>query len=193
MVRKHDRYRIAGFVPYLVRPTLPRKLIAVLPENLLRLPHSRAFADGLAKTQKNKRRVVFPPRPQLLEPCRQLQMFHPARLSRVGVGVLRYVIAMGYRVIKRHKTKITCVFHIRYLPKNHIVKNRKPRYAAFGFSNIRIFYQNPASDQLPPVRRHTKSIIMNSAVLTGLMPIATLSSLRSIVVSSLRTSSQRIL
>ena len=45
MVRKHDRYLIARLIPYLVRPNLSRKLIAVLPENLLRLPHSRAFAD----------------------------------------------------------------------------------------------------------------------------------------------------
>lgn len=117
MVRKHDGYRITGLIPYLMRPTLPRKLIAVLPENLLRLPHSRAFADGLANTQKNKRRVVFPPRPHLLEPRRQLQMFHPARLARIGVCVLRYVIAMRYRVVKRHKTKIICIFHICYLPK----------------------------------------------------------------------------
>ena len=100
MIRKHDRYRIPDLIPYLVRPALPRKLIAVLPENLLRLPHSRAFADRLAKTQKNKRRIVFPPRPQLLEPCRQLQMFHPARLARISVGVLRYVITMRYRVVK---------------------------------------------------------------------------------------------
>jgi hypothetical protein len=120
MIWKHDRYRIPDLIPYLVRPALPRKLIAVLPENLLRLPHSRAFADGLAKTQKNKRRIVFPPQPQLLKPCRQLQIFHPARLTCIGVGVLRYAIAMGYRVVKRHKTKIICIFHICYLPKKII-------------------------------------------------------------------------
>ena len=45
MIRKHDRYRIPDLIPYLVRPNLSRKLIAVLPENLLCLPHSRAFAD----------------------------------------------------------------------------------------------------------------------------------------------------
>ena len=45
MIWKHNRYRIPDLIPYLVRPNLSRKLIAVLPENLLRLPHSRAFAD----------------------------------------------------------------------------------------------------------------------------------------------------
>ena len=94
MVRKHDRYRIARLIPYLMRPDLSRKLIAVLPENLLRLPHSRAFADGLAKAKKSKRRVVFPPLPQLLKPRRKLQMLHPASLARIGVGVLRHVVAM---------------------------------------------------------------------------------------------------
>ena len=94
MIRKHDRYRIPDLIPYLVRPNLSRKLIAVLPENLLRLTHSRAFANGLAKTKKNKRLVVFPPLPQFLEPCRKLQMLNPARLARIGVGVLSRVVAM---------------------------------------------------------------------------------------------------
>ena len=98
MIRKHDRYRIPDLVPYLVRPDLPRKLIAVLPENLLRLPHGRAFADGLVKTQKNKGRIIFSSLFQLLEPCRQLQMLHTARLA--CIGSLHYVIAMGYRVVK---------------------------------------------------------------------------------------------
>ena len=45
MIRKHDRYLIARLIPYLVRPNLSHTPIAVLPENLLCLPHSRAFAD----------------------------------------------------------------------------------------------------------------------------------------------------
>ena len=94
MIRKHDRYRIARLIPYLMRPDLSRKLIAILPENLLRFPHSRAFADGLAKTKKSKRRIVFPPQSQLLKPCRKLQMLHPASLARIGIGVLRHVVAM---------------------------------------------------------------------------------------------------
>ena len=118
MIRKHDRYRIPDLIPYLVRPNLSRKLIAILPENLLRLPHSRAFADRLAKAKKSKCRVVFPPLPQLLKPRRKLQMLYPARLARISV--LRYVIAMGYRIVKRHKTKIICIFHINYLLKINI-------------------------------------------------------------------------
>ena len=94
MVRKHDRYLIARLIPYLVRPNLSHTLIAVLPKNLLRLTHSRAFADGLAKTKKNKRRVVFPPLPQFLEPCSKLQMLYKACIARIGVGVLSHVVAM---------------------------------------------------------------------------------------------------
>ena len=133
MIWKHNRYRIPDLIPYLVRPNLSRKLIAVLPENLLRLPHSRAFADRLVKTKKNKRRIVFPPLPQLLKPCRKLQILHPARLARIGAGVLRHFIAIGYRIVKRHKTKIICIFHINYLLKNQYVFSN----TMFPQSNIR--------------------------------------------------------
>ena len=139
MIGKHDRYRISYFIPYLVRPTLPSELIAILFENLLRLSHSWTFTNRLVKTkkiQKNKRWIVFPPLLQFLEPCCKLQMLQSTRYTRISVGILRYIVAMRYRVIKWYKTKIICIFHICYLPKNN-TSSRTATKDSFLFSACR--------------------------------------------------------